>query len=320
MHAHAPLTVAQVLAWADEHRRRTGAWPSTSSGPVSEASTETWRGIDQALRLGLRGLPPGDTLRRLLRRARGAGDRRLRPSLSEAQIIAWAQSHYARTGRWPNSRSGAIAEAPGETWGGINTALGEGYRGLPGGDTLPRLLSRLCGAHRPEPAPLTAEQVLHWADEHRERFGAWPRAESGSVLAAPTETWADIDRALRCGLRGLPRARSLAWFLSRHRDKCYGSGKPRLSAEKIIAWGEAYYLRTGGWPTQASGPVADEPGENWSALNEALRWGHRGLPGGDTLARLLARHRGTEPAPAGRQPAATALPEWYVAAATTGAP
>jgi hypothetical protein len=318
MRTRTQLTVAQVLGWADEHRTRTGAWPSTSSGPVPEAAGETWRGIDQALRLGLRGLPPGETLRRLLRRTRGAGDRRLRPSLTEAQIVAWAQSHHARTGKWPNSRSGVIPEAPGETWGGINTALGEGYRGLPGGDTLPRLLGRLCGAHRPEPAPLTAEQVLEWADEHRDHFGAWPRAESGAVLGAAGEAWADIDRALRCGLRGLPRARSLAWFLSRNRDKCYGSDKPRLSMDKILAWAEAYRQRTGSWPTQASGPVTDEPGENWGALNEALRWGHRGLPGGDTLARLLARHRGAEAGVVEVPPAPSPLPAWYAAAGATG--
>jgi hypothetical protein len=294
MRQHTQLSIAQVLAWADEHHARTGGWPSTSSGPVSVAAAETWRGIDQSLRQGLRGLPPGETLRRLLRRARGAGDRRLRPSLSETQIVAWARCHFERTGRWPNSRSGPIPEAPGESWGGINTALGEGYRGLPGGNTLPRLLARQCGAQRCEPPPLTVEQVLRWADLHHERHHSWPRAESGSVLGTQGESWADIDRALRFGSRGLPRTRSLAWFLSRHRDKCYGSGKPRLSVEKIVSWAEAYHLRTGGWPTQASGPVPDEPGENWSAINEALRWGHRGLPGGDTLARLLGRHRDQE--------------------------
>jgi hypothetical protein len=34
------------------------------------------------------------------------------------------------------------------------------------------------------------------------------------------------------------------------------------------------------------------PGQSWAAIDEALRRGLRGLPGGDTLARLLGRHRG----------------------------
>jgi hypothetical protein len=38
--------------------------------------------------------------------------------------------------------------------------------------------------------------------------------------------------------------------------------------------------------------LTDAPGENWKALDLALRRGHRGLPGGDTLVRLLRRERG----------------------------
>jgi hypothetical protein len=39
-------------------------------------------------------------------------------------------------------------------------------------------------------------------------------------------------------------------------------------------------------------PVHDNRNEKWLNLNEALRVGLRGLPGGDTLARLLDRERG----------------------------
>jgi hypothetical protein len=41
----------------------------------------------------------------------------------------------------------------------------------------------------------------------------------------------------------------------------------------------------------AAGQVAGAPGETWRALDVALRQGLRGLPGGDSLARLLRRHR-----------------------------
>lgn len=62
-----PLTTAQILAWADEHRRQTGAWPRARSGPVPGAAGETWAAVNQALYRGLRGLEPGQTLRRLLK-------------------------------------------------------------------------------------------------------------------------------------------------------------------------------------------------------------------------------------------------------------
>jgi hypothetical protein len=74
--------------------------------------------------------------------------------------------------------------------------------------------------------------------------------------------------------------------------------------EQILAWADAHHARTGRWPTSASGPVADAPGERWRNIDGALRYGRRGLPGGGSLARLLDRHRGGmrsfPPTPRGR--------------------
>jgi hypothetical protein len=59
------------VAWAEAHRRRNGRWPSSGSGTVAGAAGETWRGLDQALRAGYRGLPGGSSLAGLLRRHAG---------------------------------------------------------------------------------------------------------------------------------------------------------------------------------------------------------------------------------------------------------
>jgi Phage derived protein Gp49-like (DUF891) len=37
-----PLTVEQILAWADANKARTGRWPTRWSGPVAESWGETW--------------------------------------------------------------------------------------------------------------------------------------------------------------------------------------------------------------------------------------------------------------------------------------
>ena len=50
--------------------------------------------------------------------------------------------------------------------------------------------------------------------------------------------------------------------------------------------------RTGKWPTKTSGPIPEAPGESWNAVTAALREGLRGLPGGSSLALLLAEKRG----------------------------
>jgi hypothetical protein len=69
------------------------------------------------------------------------------------------------------------------------------------------------------------------------------------------------------------------------------SSKPPLTVEQILAWADAHHARAGTWPTARSGPVANAPVETWKAIDHALVRGHRGLPEGDSLARLLNRHR-----------------------------
>jgi DNA-binding CsgD family transcriptional regulator len=62
--------------------------------------------------------------------------------LTVAQVLAWADAHQARAGCWPSALSGPVAGSAGETWGGLDKALREGYRGLPGKSSLSRLLRR----------------------------------------------------------------------------------------------------------------------------------------------------------------------------------
>src|SRR5437667_5399004 len=125
-----PLGLPQILAWADAHHQRTGSWPHARSGPIAEAPGETWCGVALALQRGIRGLPGGTTLPRLLQEQRGhrhSGN--LAPYTLE-QILNWADSHLRRTGRWPTQYGGPIPEAPGETWEKVNGALFDGLRCL----------------------------------------------------------------------------------------------------------------------------------------------------------------------------------------------
>ena len=101
----APLAFAQILAWADAHRAATGKWPCRSSGPVAGVPGENWLNIDQALRVGVRGLPSGDSLVRLLLRARGSCGITPRAPLTEGHIVAWAQEYHRAVGHWPSRES-----------------------------------------------------------------------------------------------------------------------------------------------------------------------------------------------------------------------
>ena len=83
------LTTKQILAWADDHRATTGQWPHADAGLVRSTLAERWVNLDQCLRIGLRGLPGGSSLARLLAEHRGVRNPAALPRLTPQQIVTW---------------------------------------------------------------------------------------------------------------------------------------------------------------------------------------------------------------------------------------
>jgi hypothetical protein len=290
------FSTMQILRWADAYNQRTGQWPRNDSGPILEAPGESWNAVAIALTKGLRGLPGGSSIAQFLAEHRGVKNRLDIAPLTEEQILQWADAHHRDTEEWPNTGTGTIGAAPGETWLGIDQALRKGIRSLPGGSSLVRLLAAHRGArHRLHLPPLTEERILAWADAYHDRMGRWPRKDSGAVEDAPGETWSALNASLDQGNRGLPGGSSLARLLAEQRGARTHSALPDLSAKRILEWADAYYARHRDWPQVRSGPIEEAPGETWSAVNSALIQGHRGLPGGSSLHRLLQKHRTAAP-------------------------
>lgn len=208
------LSTAQILQWADAHHDNTGRWPNTASGPVDGALGQTWAAINTALHTGGRGLRGGTSLGTLLAKRRHAPQGLRRAALTVTSILAWADEHHRRTGKWPTNQSGPVRGIPGLTWCAIDLALLRGMRGLAGGSSLHQLFVGHRGVRNKHRAALTTEQILAWAEVHRRRIGAWPSLNSGEVRGAPGETWRAIDRALRRGLRGLHGGSSLHRLLT----------------------------------------------------------------------------------------------------------
>lgn len=289
-----PLTIAQILAWADSYYARTKTWPNAKSGYVFENKNEMWRRLDAALRLGLRGLERGSSLARLLDRERGVRNQKDLPRLTEEQIVGWVRAHRSRTGSWPKEDSGPIAGTRDDSWAAINAAMSMGLRGLPGGDTLPRLLQRRFGVVNVADYPrLHLQDILPWAVCHREQTGRWPSYDTGPIGQVPGRKWSGVNAALmQRRVKGVRAACTLAQLLNKHRGVRNRIHPPLLSVRRILAWADAHFQQTGQWPKADSGPIPQAPGENWSKINNALDTGLRGLPGGSSLARLLARRRG----------------------------
>ncbi|MBI3466693.1 MAG: hypothetical protein HY000_27075 [Planctomycetes bacterium] len=285
------MSVRQILAWADAYRDRTGNWPTSEGGAVEPGNDDTWLKIDKALRHGSRGLEGGSSLFKLLARHRGVSRHVRKRPLSVDEILRWADAHRLRTGAWPTNRGRSIPEAPRETWSVIDTMLREGKRGLPR-SSLARLLAQHRGRRNVQDLPpLTIPQILKWADAHRAKHGHWPRKTSGPIAGVQGETWGAVDNSLKQGSRGLPGGSSLARLLAAKRGVPHKSEQPRLSVRQIFAWADAYHDRHGKWPAVKSGRVAPSSAETWQRLDDALRQGYRGLPGGSSLQQLLADRR-----------------------------
>ena len=287
------LTAGQILKWADLHHEKTGKWPKHKSGNVHGMQYETWFAIDAALRNNCRGLVGSSSLAQLLSKKRGVRNKLALPNLTLAQILRWADKHSKKTGHWPKSTSGAVEGTTGEKWSAINSALSEGLRGLRGGTTLASLLESQRGVRNHLTlGKLTIGQILKWADAHHKKTSEWPKLKSGEVQGAPGEKWPNINAILFQGGRGLPGGSSLAKLLTEKRGVRVLNAPPKLTIQQILKWADSYHQVTGKWPKESSGEVLGVSGERWGNISNALLQGQRGLPGGSSLAKLLAEKRG----------------------------
>lgn len=197
------FTREQILAWADSCHRRTGKWPQPDSGSIPEAPGETWNAVQKALVSGGRGLPGDSSLARFLSKHRGVRNRMQLSRFTQQRILAWADGHQRRTGKWPTVWSGSVWEEPSETWRAVHEALYFGCRGLSGGTTLAQILAKHRGKQSHlDPPPLSTAKLLRWARSYHRRYGRWPKRFSGAITEASGETWSRIDDALLAPKKG----------------------------------------------------------------------------------------------------------------------
>ena len=280
-------TISRILKWADDRHVQTGSWPHNKDGPIAGTSGESWWAVDMALRKGLRGLPGGSSLARILAAKRGVKNPLARPRLTGRQILRWADDYHRRTGNWPTEASGLIPESDDDTWYSVAKALRNGRRGL-----RPSSLATLLGKHRHvrrhvRRRPLSLDEILKWADAYFNRTGKWPRQQSGPILEAPGETWQRVQSALLEGKRGLPGGETLTHFVATRRKLRTKVTLPKLTQRQILAWAKSFHDRHGYWPTRKAGLIPKSQGETWSAIENGLKHGGRGLRGGTTLSQLI---------------------------------
>jgi hypothetical protein len=92
-----PLTEGQILGWADAFRELKGVWPRKDSSAVPGAWNERWSAINAALQKGLRGLPGGSSLPKLLAEHRGVPNRKA--SMTDRMSAGTSGAGGRRAGR-----------------------------------------------------------------------------------------------------------------------------------------------------------------------------------------------------------------------------
>jgi len=143
------------------------------------------------------------------------------------------------------------------------------------------------------PLELFEDQILGWIDAYRALKGSWPTWRSGVIHGNWSDKWSAINNALQKGSRGLPGGSSLPRLLAAKRGVRNRKGLLHLTIAHILRWADAFRKSTGNWPHHKSKPriIPGSNGETWLEVDCALRAGTRGLPGGSSLPRVLAKYR-----------------------------
>jgi hypothetical protein len=120
----------------------------------------------------------------------------------------WATKDLPQVGHQPDG-----SQRPLYNHRSLDDALCFGYRGVPGGDSLAKLLGCERGHRHVHRLPsLTGDSILAW---HADR-GTWPNENSDPILGIRDEVWPNVNTALTLGKQGLTGGNSLAPLLGRH--------------------------------------------------------------------------------------------------------
>jgi hypothetical protein len=281
----APVSLQQVHDAMQTFVLEQERWPDRHDGaiPTLEGS---WLAIDEALRVGVRGLPGGSSLAK--ERVALTGARR-RQSLTEENVKAAILAHHRATGAWPNDSTKGVIPGVGYTWSYVRAFIrnsGHGFHGLV------RELQGLSAEKTRLTLASVEEAIAAFRTAHD---GRWPTCSTAGTVPIldserPTLTWSTLDTLLAVGTSGLPkvgadgRQLSLARVVAGLRGVVPSSSPLTLTVveEAMLEWKR----KEGTWPTAKTSGKAPIIDVTWKALNIYLQRGKRSLPGGLTLKRV----------------------------------
>ena len=137
------LNKEMIKNWIDIYYGLNNKYPTQSSKSIPEMGKETWKNIDQSLRLNARGLNLNTTLAGLLLTEYGKRPEHgpLIPKLNIDEIANWMVTFYVENKRWPKLTDKKVINVDfEENWAAINSSLFSGRRGLPANLSIKKLI------------------------------------------------------------------------------------------------------------------------------------------------------------------------------------
>jgi hypothetical protein len=209
--------------------------------------------------------------------------------ITEDMIAELVSAYQTEHGKFPTVR--ATSE-----WCALDGVLRQGGRGLPGGSSLAKLMADRFGyVYWGNKMPLSDEFILDMVDQFKNEHGKFPGQYSGLVAGGfPGDDWGGYNASLRDGGRGLHGGTTLAKLIhSRYPEYVHSKNCENLTVEFIVDRAKEHLDLNGKFPVVKGGSVTNGyPGDTWNGYDRALFEGGRGLPGGTTLKRLLAKELG----------------------------
>lgn len=284
----APISLEDVHAELWDFYQREGDWPSAFSGEIERFGI-SYKHLNQYLLVGTRGLPGRSSVYRECEKVAAAKGVSIRAfSRDDSPLTVEMVRDAIRQFNEEHKRFPVKAEVGmsplGFTWQTLNFYLRTGYRGLPGGSTLTKEVEEVrkeLGLAFPKP---TRPLVLAAIREYREKTGKFPVRTTKGVVPGLGIVWGSLNGQLLRGVLGeeltlgqlVEEVRASDGFIP-------GARKDSLSVDAVR---EAIreFFRTHGVRPNRTTKLPNSLGMAWSTLQNALKRGDRGLPGGSSLA------------------------------------
>lgn len=247
------------------HRER-GMWPSKSTKGRCDRLRVSWGTIHDNL------VKKGTSLAAVVARLSNQSYRKKNWTITELERLVL--SHYERCGEWPSLATQGFAPETTMSW----TAISERLRN--NGSSLAMIVAKLANTtYKHE--EFTMRQFEEMITEEHERSGNWPTDNSKGYAPGTTLSWCAVG----------VRLRKLGTTLSCVVDRLSGRTplRQKLSEQLIEKWVIDWMRHTGMEPGPKTEGTIPGTSLSWANINDNLKYGKRGLPGGDSLTKMVAR-------------------------------